>query len=115
MRRFFMFLILLGCVTSIAACGSAPAPTEVPIVPTRAAVVASPTTSNAPTQTRAADVPAAVLPTVTNEPDQAVSVGSNAEACATENHAPLDAFRSDSPDKLTASAKPKFIEFYAVW
>ena len=115
MRRFFMFLILLGCVSSIAACGGAPAPTDVPIVPTRAAVVASPTKLNVPTQTRDADVPAAVLPTVTNEPSESASVGSNVGACGTENHAPLDAFRSDSPDKLTASAKPKFVEFYAVW
>jgi hypothetical protein len=39
----------------------------------------------------------------------------DASACATENHAPLDAFRSDSVGKLTASTKPKLIEFWAVW
>jgi hypothetical protein len=36
-------------------------------------------------------------------------------ACATDNPAPPGAFRSDPVRKLTASAKPKFIEFYGSW
>ena len=119
MRRIFLFLILLGSATSIAACSAAPVPNSVPaaapVAPTQVTVVASPTVSNPPTQIVTTDVPSTILPTATNAPAQAANTGSDAQACATDNHAPLDAFRSDSPEKLTASAKPKFVEFYAVW
>ncbi len=36
-------------------------------------------------------------------------------ACATTNAAPPNEFRSDDPSKLTASNKPKLVEFFAYW
>lgn len=48
-------------------------------------------------------------------PNAPASNSANASTCATNNHAPLDTFRPDSIAKLTASPKPKLIEFYAVW
>lgn len=119
MKHFFVFLFLLYCGIGIAACSGAPASTGVTapasVAPTQVAVVASPTASNPPTQIAVTDVPSAVPPASTNTPAQAASANPKAQACATDDHAPLDAFRSDSAAKLTASAKPKFVEFYAVW
>jgi hypothetical protein len=61
--------------------------------------------SNAPT----------VSPTALSPTNAPASNNANAANCAKENHAPFDSFRSDPASKLTASTKPKLLEFWAVW
>jgi hypothetical protein len=54
-------------------------------------------------------------PTAPLPSPSAANTNAGGAACATDNHAPMDAYRPDPVSKLTASTKPKLIEFYAVW
>jgi hypothetical protein len=56
-----------------------------------------------------------VAPTALPPTNAPAQNNANAANCATENHAPFDSFRSDPAAKLTASTKPKLLEFWAVW
>lgn len=86
MKRFLLWTLLTAAFGFLfAACSAAPAATSAPTV-----------------------APTLVPPTYPG-------AAANANMCATDNHAPSGAFRSDRAGKLTASAKPKFIEFYAEW
>lgn len=54
-------------------------------------------------------------PTLTAAGSAAPTTTGATAACSTENYAPPNEFRSDPSSKLTASTKPKLIEFFAFW
>jgi hypothetical protein len=86
LKRLSLFAML------VAVSCAAPAPTAPPATPIVVAATRAPAVTSAPTP-------------ATRDP-----------ACAA-TYAPPSAteFRSDDPAKLTASAKPKLVEFFAYW
>ncbi|MBI3537556.1 MAG: hypothetical protein HY070_08380 [Chloroflexi bacterium] len=64
--------------------------------------------------TPAAPAPVSANPART-APNIAPSSNAASAACAFANAAPKNEFRSDDPAKLTASVKPKLVEFFAYW